>query len=353
MPEDALIWDAKADVWKPVGAGVTAVSKATFDYAKYFQAPFHHGPPITPADLVYPIAQGFELAYDDEKVQIETEIGITSRPFLETYKGYRLLEDDRLEVYVDFWHFEPSYIASYAAAGLGTPWELLAAMDDIVFEQRRGAYSDTAAARFSVPWVSLVTETDARSVVRTLRRFAAERFVPAGVFDLNGRVLVTPEQAVERYNAAVEWFEQTNLMVISNGPFFLARYDPPAQFAELRAFRAEGYPFKPGDWRFGAPPRLTVEAPQPPPAVLGEPISIPVTVSGPGALSLRYVLVDPSQGTVATAGDATGGGGNFTVDLDPAVTSTLFPSIYQLYLLASSDAIAQVAERRLDLEIGV
>ena len=35
------------------------------------------------------------------------------------------------------------------------------------------------------------------------------------------------------------------------------------------------------------------------------------------------------------------------------MTGGLFPSFYQLYLLASSDEIAQVAERRLDLEIGV
>ena len=59
---------------------------------------------------------------------------ITSRPFLETFKGFRLLDDNRLETYVDFWHFEPSYIASYAVAGgVSTPWELLYAMDDVVF----------------------------------------------------------------------------------------------------------------------------------------------------------------------------------------------------------------------------
>jgi peptide/nickel transport system substrate-binding protein len=355
VPEDAVLWDADNDVWKPVGAGKTAVSKVTYDYSKYFQAPFHHGQQITPADLMYSIAQSYELAYDKDKIQIETALGITQRPFLETFKGIKLLPDDRLEVYVDYWHFEPNYIASYASlGGVSTPWELLAAMDDIVFEQRRGAYSDTAAARFSVPWLSLVTETDARSVVRTLRRFAAEKTIPAGVFDVHGRKLVSPEQAGARYEAATAWFEKTNLLVISNGPFSLARYDPPAQFAELHAFRPPSYPFKPGDWRFGAPPRLTIKAAPPPPATLGAPISVPVTIEGPGALSLQFALVDPAQGTIATSGEAKAGdGGAFTVALDPAVTATLFPSVYQLYLLASSDAIAQVAEERLDIQIAV
>ncbi|MDP9362854.1 MAG: ABC transporter substrate-binding protein [Chloroflexota bacterium] len=355
VPGDALRWDAAADAWTPVGDGVTAVSKVTYDYSRFFRAPFHHGQPITSADLVYSIVQSYELAYDEERLQIEPALGITQRPFLETFKGFRLLEDDRFEVYVDYWHFEPNYIASYAqVGGLGTPWELLAAMDDIVFGQRRGAYSNTAAARFSVPWLSLVTEPDARAVVRALRGFVRDEFVPEGVFDLNGRVLVTPEQAVARYEAAAAWFDQTGLMVISNGPYQLVRYDPPAQFAELRAFRPEGYPFRPGDLRYGAPPRLAIQVQPPPPAVLGEPISVPVTVQGPGALGVQYALVDPAQGSIATSGAATGGeGGNFTVDLDPAVTSTLFPSIYQLYLLASSDAIAQVAEQRVDLEIAV
>ncbi len=353
VPEDAVLWDAKADAWKPVGAKVTAISQITYDYSGYFAAPFHHGQQITPADLMFAIAQSYELAYDENKIQIETALGVSSRPYLETFKGYRLLEDDRLEVYVDYWHFEPNYIASYAASGISTPWELLAAMDDVVFEQRRGAYSDTAAARFSVPWLSLVTESDARLVVRTLRQFSREKTVPKGVFEFSDRTLVTPEQAVERYEAAQKWFEEKGLLVLSNGPFFLNRYDPPAQFAELLAFRPEGYPFTAGDFRYGEPERLVIQAAPPPPATLGADITVPVTVNGPGALSLRWILVDPTQGTVAASGDGTAQGQSFTVAVPADNTASLFPGTYQLFLLASSDAIAQVAEQRLDVDIGI
>ena len=356
VPEDAVLWDAVADRWTPVSPDATAVSMVVYDYSRYFGAPFHHGQAITPADLVYSIAQAFELAYDEEKLQIETALGITSRPFLDTFKGFRLNPDDTLEVYVDFWHFEQAYIASYATAGgLATPWELLFAMDDVVFNQRRAAYSDTAAARFSVPWLSLVTETDARLVDRTLRGFAADRFVPAGVFELPGRSLVSPDEAVARYEGAQAWFDETGMLVVSNGPFVLTRYDPPAQFAELQAFRADGYPFKPGDWRFGVPPTLTVQADLPL-ALLGEPVSVPVSVEGPGALGLRYALVDPAataDARLLASGEATGDAGAFAVEIGPDVTSALFPGIYHLYLLASSNELARVTERRLDLEIGV
>ncbi len=353
VPEDAVMWDAGADAWSPVGSGITATSKVTFDYSKYFASRFHHGQPITIADIIYPLAQTFEFAYDEQKIQIETAIGITSRPYLDTFKGFRLLEDDRLEVYVDYWYFEPDYIASYASiASPATPWELLAAMDDIVFTSRTGAYTDTAAARFNVPWLSLTTDQDARLVQRTLRQLLQEGRVPVGVFDIGGRTLVSPEEAMARYQADLDWFDQTNLLVISNGPFSLSRYDPPAQFAELTAFRPPDYPFSPEDFRFGSPPQLTLTA-QPPASVpLAEPIEISVTVDGPGSLTLDYVLIDPATGGVAASGRAEGDGSQFTVSIGADVTATLFPSVYQLYLLAASDELSRVTEQRVDLNVG-
>jgi peptide/nickel transport system substrate-binding protein len=307
---------------------------------------------------MYSIAQAWEFGYDENRLQIETALGVVSRPFLETFKGFRLLEDDRLETYVNFWHFEPDYIASYATVGgVSTPWELLYAMDDVVFNERRGAYSDTAAARFSVPWLSLVTETDARLVIRTMGRMLDDGAFPEAIFNLNGRNLVTADDAKARYQACIDWFEQTNLLVISNGPFFLTRYDPPAQFAQADAFRAEGYPFQPGDWEFGEPPTLALNVEPPPPALLGDAVSVPVTVEGPGALSLHYALVDPSStepdATIVAGGEVEGTEGAFTVEIGPDVTGALFPGVYRLYLLASSDQLARVTERVVDLSIGV
>ena len=149
VPADAVSWDANRNEWRSAGGG-TATSKVTFDYSSYFQSNWHHGRPIAMADVLYSIAQGYELAYDKDKSRIEVAIGITSRPFLETFRGFRILDENRLEVYVDYWHFEEKLIAGYASpASLSMPWEVLAAMDNLVFVQRRGAYSGPAAARFT------------------------------------------------------------------------------------------------------------------------------------------------------------------------------------------------------------
>lgn len=353
VPADAMIWDAKQDVWTPVAGGTKAKSKVTFDYSKFLGTIWQHGQPITMADVIYPIAQNYEIAYDDDKVQIETAIGITARPLLETFKGY-VFGEKTIDVYVDYWHFIESSIAAYASpSSVSTPWEILAGMDDVVFEKRTGAYSNTAAARFSVPWISLVTESDARLVLRSIKEFGRKKTIPAGVFDIGGTTIVTQDEANARYDAANEWFKNTNLLVITNGPYQLTKYDPPAQYAQLDAFRPEGYPFTVEDFRFGEPPDLTVTADAPDSIALGDDISVAVTVDGPGTLAVQYTFIDSAAGTVLESGSATGEGGNFTVAIDPAVSSTLFPGLYELVVLASSSDLAKVALQRLDLEIGV
>jgi len=101
--------------------------------------------------------------------------------------------------------------------------------------------------------------------------------------------------------------------------------------------------------------------------VPGEDATITATVSGPGGLGLSYLLVDPSVGQVVASGDAEPSGAaggedaadaadaaEFTVTIPAEVTEALFPgSPYQLFLAASSDALARVTERRVDLEVAL
>jgi peptide/nickel transport system substrate-binding protein len=358
VPADAVVWDVASKTWSPVGDGVTAVTKVTWDYRKYMQGTWHHGPAITMADVLYPIAQSYELAFDDDKVQIETALGITSRPLLESYKGYRVVDATTIEVYVDYWHFDEGSMAGYAVpSGVGTPWELLAAMDDVVFDKRQGAYSDSAAARFNVPWLSLVLERDCRTVLRSVKEFARKSTVPAGVFSVGGVELVSEADADERYAALQAWFEAHNMLVLGNGPYQLTAYDPPAQFAQIDAFRGVGYPFTAADFQYGETPRVQIAPVTPPTAALGEPIDLPVTVTGPGALQLQYLLIDPAATDPAakalTSGASEGIDGQFMVGIGADLTATVFPGLYRLHLLASSDALAEVAEAVVDLQIGV
>ena len=353
MPADALTWDVESKAWVPVAPGTQAVSKVTFDYSAYTGSSWHHGQPITMADAIYSIAQTVDRAYDPEKAKIETALAATARPVLETFKGYRMTDDDHLEVYVDYWHFDEDHIAAYASpVSFDMPWEVKAAMDDLVFEQRRAAYSDTAASRYSVPWLSLVLERDAGLVDRTLRDLERDEVVPAGVFEFGDRTLVTPEEAVARYEAAQAWFDEKEHLVISDGPYYLEQFDPPAQFAELLAFRDPSYPFKPGDLYRGEPPELSIDEISAEPVVPGEDAVVTATVSGPGTVGLRYLLLDPAVGEVVVEGQAEQTAeGQYAVTVPADITAALFPGFYQLYLAAESDSLARITERRVDLEV--
>jgi peptide/nickel transport system substrate-binding protein len=348
VPADAVMWDATANRWQQVGPGTTAVSRVVLDYSRYVDAVWHHGEPITMADVLYPIAQAHELAYDPEKARIEVALAVTARPYLETFRGYRVLDDRRLEVYVDYWHFEENHIAAYASpASLSMPWEVLAAMDALVFGERRAAYSDTAAARFNVPWISLVMERDARLVQRSLRGLLDAAAVPDGVFDVGGQRVVDAGAAAGRYRAALDWFDEYGHLVIGNGPFMLTRYDPPAQLAELEAFRHESYPFRPGDWYFGEPPVVRIADVEVPAMQAGEEGEVTLAVTGPGTLGVQYLLIDAGTGEVAASGAARRVADDRFVVLLPALPAGL----YRLELAAHSDQVAVLGERRVDVEV--
>ena len=234
------------------------------------------------------------------------------------------------------------------------PWELLAAMDDLVFAQRRAAYTDTAAARQNVPWLSLVMSRDAKLVERTLKQMALKGTVPAGVFQVGDRTLVTEDDVKARAQAALDFLDARGHLVISSGPYRLERYDAAAQYAELTAVRDPGYPLSVADWERGDPPTLAIEPPDAPAIGMSDDTTIPVVVDGPGTLGLRWLLIDPASGMSVAEGDAAPGAtaGTFDVTIGADVAATLFPGPYQLYLAASSDALALVTERKVDVKVG-
>ncbi|MQG20477.1 MAG: hypothetical protein FI725_00540 [SAR202 cluster bacterium] len=352
VPVDGMKWDVVTNKWRFIGDDIKATSKVTYDYSKYFQSKWHHDVPITMADVLYSIQQQFEIAFDQDKSRVEFALGVTSRPFLETFQGYRVIDDTKLEVYVDFWHFVDDQIASFAnPSSLTTPWELLSIMDQIVFQDRKAAYSNTAAARFQVPWLSLAIRSDANLVKRSARESLREERFPEEIFTIGMQSYANLSDAKHRYQALLNWFDKYQMLVISNGPYMLTRYDPPAQFAELKAFRDESYPYKPGDWHHGTPEVISFSPMQDPFIPIGEETTLNIKMDGPGKLGLRYQIIDPSTGEILLASNASSqNNSDFRITLDNQFTSQLSPGTYQIFLAGFSDKIARLGERKLELE---
>jgi len=355
VPADAFLWNAQAGEFSSVSAGTQAISKVTFDFSSYFSSNWHHGQPITMADVIYSIFQTFDMVYNEDKANIEFAIATTSKPQLELYRGFRIVDENTLEVYIDFWHFVDDYIASYAVpASLSMPWEILAAMDEVVFKDRQAYYTDTAAQRFSADWLSLVNDGHARLVKNALRDFRDGSTLPLAALTIDSVPLVTTAEAMARYQAAIDWFDQYGLMVISNGPYILVDFDSASQFAELQAFRDPSYPFQPGDWYYGASPAIEISSVNTGTVSPGNTASITVAVDGPGVLGVDYLLFDPAAGAVMTYSAATRTtAGTFTISLSAQATQGMLTGdLYYLYITAYSDSISSLAERRADIVVG-
>ena len=337
------MWNAVEDRWEQVPPGTKATSKVVFDFSKYFQSVWHDGQPIEMADVLYGLAATFERVYDPDKRQIEFVLAATGKPQLDVFRGFRVLDDNRIEVYLDYWHFDKSYIASYAnVSELVIPWEIQAASDELVFERGLAAYSNSSAARYNVPWLSLAEKSGGTLVNRMLKDFAREQYLPKGVFTVNGKTYATTEDAQARYAAAIEWFKEKGHMVISNGPFTLERYDPPAQYAELKAFRDPTYPFKPGDWYRERPADIVFEN------VDTTSDTVKITLSGPGELELRYLAIDPRSGAVEASGVATRTSADeFEVNLDSETLKRFRSGNVELLFLAISDELSLVKEYKV------
>lgn len=352
LPADAFRWDSDNDAFTNVDAGSQAVSKVTYDYSKYTQSKWHHGQPITMADVVYSIFQTFDMVYNDEKSKVEFALAVTARPFLNTVKGFRLIGDNRLEIYVDYWHFIDDYIAEYASVpSLSMPWEVSAAMDQLVFEDRRAAYSDTAAQRYQVPWISLVMDNDTRLVKRALLSLKNTGGYPAKAFKIGNKSLVSSEEAQSRYQATLDWIDSYGMAVISNGPYKLVRFDPPAQFAELEAFRDDSYPFKPGDFFRGTAPSIRFERIEATGFGTDMQATVNIEITGPGNLEVRFVLQNPVTGKTLASGNAHQvSATHYTIDLAIENSAGIKPALTHLFLTAFSDAVSSLAEQRIDLE---
>ena len=213
--------------------------------------------------------------------------GRTSRPS----RAMRILDDDRVEVYVDFWHFDEDQIAAYASpTSFSMPWEVLAAMDDLVFEQRRAAYSDTAAcARQRALAEPGACASDARLVDRTLRQFATRAASSPRACSrwATGRWSRPrrPRLATRRPRTGST---RPGNLVISNGPVLPRPLRPgrPVRGARrvprpdaTRSRPATSRSVRRRPWSSRPSSRTSIG--------LGQDAVIPVTVEGPGTIALQ------------------------------------------------------------------
>ncbi|MEM2855721.1 MAG: ABC transporter substrate-binding protein [Candidatus Nitrosocaldaceae archaeon] len=239
VPDDAFIWDAANDRWINVGSNVNATSKVTYNlsYSKW-----HHNAMMDKNDILYSIYFLYEWGSkeSEDDPTFDEEYAALAKQFINTIKGFRFIDDDTIEVYVDYWHFDENYIADYASIWSSTPWEIYAAMEDLV-KSNKAAFSKPQATTNNVSWLSLLIKDDSEMLKESLTKFIDEKFIPKPLD-------IDEEYAHDRYNKAVTWIDTKKHAVVSNGPFYLDNYNPDARTITIKAFRDDTYPFEQDYW---------------------------------------------------------------------------------------------------------
>lgn len=330
VPQDAVMWDTAAQSWKGVPEGTTAVSMASFEYEL---GSWHHGRGIDMNDIMYSLyfvkEWGTQDGNDDRTVDPEFTARVSQT--IDTIVGARITGDDTMEVYVDYWHFDSNEIASWALIWPSTPWEITAAMEDIVLDGE-ASFSRSDATAKGIGWLSLIIPNDASLVESRLNEFGELGYVPPALPGL------TPGQAMDRYDASAEWIRHNDHAVISNGPFYLDSYIPESRTMRVSAFDDAAYPFEAGRWsdfEHAMPPRI-LGMDLPGVVAAGEPLEIAVRAGSSD--SVIYFLTD-ARGSIISSGTAPVSGGSAAVRIGPEHTSMLEQGTGSIKAFAVSESV--------------
>ena len=338
---DAIIWDPASQHWKKAGNNTKATSKVTFDliYSKW-----HNGVMMDKNDLLYasyfPHQWGNNTGPSDKTV--DSEYTSQAAQSIKYDKGIRFLTDNKVESYIDYWHFDKKEIAANAGIWAGEPWEITAATERLVVAGKF-AFSKTDSTSKGVDWLSLIIPSHANAIKDELQKMKAEHYIPPALKDT-----LSVEEANKRYDASINWITQHNNAVIGNGPFYLDSYNPAGGVITIKAFRDNSYPFNTGYWnkyehpklasigninnlqeilRIGMPSKMTVQ----------------VNVDGKPSnnATLRYYL-STSDGNIITSGiakpssNSSNSIGKFTIAFGSNDTQKLLPGPNILKLFATS-----------------
>jgi peptide/nickel transport system substrate-binding protein len=339
VPADAIVWDPETHQWKQVGPGVKAKSAVEYDIV---YSNWHDGSKMNIYDILYSFYFMWEWSHkakDDPRYSAKYKS--TVEPFIPLIKGIKVVSETKVQVYVDYWHFDEAEVAAFLNPWTSTPWQLLYAMEQMYIDGKGSWFVDEAVARGN-EWIDPISPVHAAILRDYLDSFYSANKIPDAL--TAGQLPVPPitlEEAKQRYLNSRNFIAQYGHAIISNGPYIMTRY-LINNVIEVVANR--NYPFGPEKWAGFAVEKLIkvvdVSYVKPPKAVtVGETFNIDLKVNileTPAKAQdviIKYWFYNP-KGAIIAKGDATFvSDGLFRISLS---TSGLTPDIYSFKIYAVS-----------------
>jgi peptide/nickel transport system substrate-binding protein len=242
IPQEAMMWNPIIQKWEKARADAQSTSKVTYDF-KF--SSWHNGEKMDMNDILHSLYFTVEWGTqtDENDKTFDTEFTPRAAQSIQTIKGINQIDDDTIEVYVDYWHFDEGEIAEWTVLWNTVPWEITAAMEKAVIDGKV-SFSRSGATSKNVNWLSLIIPNDANTIKEYLKEFKESNHIPQS-FDENKE---DSKYYQSRYDSSIDWIQSKQHAVISNGPFYLESYSPESRTIKVTAFDNESYPFKKGEW---------------------------------------------------------------------------------------------------------
>ena len=330
VPEDAILWNIDTQSWENVGAGSKATSKITFDLTL---GNWHHGEAMDMNDILYSLyfLQEWGSEPQESDNTYDSEYSPQAMQNAKTLVGIKQIDDDTVEVYVDYWHFDEAEIAAWAAPWSSMPWEIVAASEDAVLDGKV-SFSRSGSVSKSVNWLSLIVPNDANMIKEQLAEFKEIKYIPPSLQDSEHDW----QYFEQRYDAAIEWIDENGHAVISNGPFYLDNYSPESRTITINSFDSAGYPFDAGKWeefeQIKFPKITNVEIPN----VVDLKKELSVRVHTTDSSTIHY-FISNSKGETVTSGVKSVSNGLSEIGLTEEETLQLDVGANTLKVFASSE----------------
>ena len=243
VPQEAKSWNPILQKWDNVASDTLATSKVVFDFNF---SNWHNGEKMDMNDILHSLYFTTEWGTqtDENDKTFDTEFTPRAAQSIETIIGVNPIDEDTLEVYVDYWHFDEGEIADWAILWNSMPWEITVAMEKAVTEGKV-SFSRSGATSKNVNWLSLIIPNDANIIKDYLQEFKENNYIPEALNENNQNL----KYYQDRYDSSIKWIENNNHAVISNGPFYLESYAPESRTITVKAFDDDSYPFKIDKWK--------------------------------------------------------------------------------------------------------
>ncbi|MGQ0796424.1 MAG: ABC transporter substrate-binding protein [Methanobacteriota archaeon] len=358
VPVDAVVFNTTTNTWTPLGTGVQAVSRVTYDHVF---GKWHHGPDITMDDVLYTWSNLWRRAAGD--IGSVTGISNAASPATEAFvqdslKAIRVVDADTLEVYFDFWHVDPQEIAGFASTFPDAPWEVQEIAAKLILDGV-AANHDADAGTTGRIWLDLTKGDSLPFLAAALATYSASNWIPPG---MAGEI--TAAEATARWSALEAWALTRGHYWPSQGPFYLETVDTANRQTIMKAFRT-GYPFDQTYWNALVPvdfPSVNFQS-TPPVVFAGTPAIFDFTITlGPqptdDLASAVWFLRDASTGQFlkdAQNRDARSptrlGTGSYRIEVPDTETDALLLGNFEVISVVSTNAVAVPAIRRVSFLI--